>query len=244
MATPTAVELLWNEPSSPRRGPRPALTREAIVADAIALADAEGLGALSMQRLAERLGCAKMALYRYVPAKGHLTALMLDAAVGGPPDLSTVAADGADDAPWRAALREWSRAIFERYSAHPWTVELAVGVRPVGPCETAWLDAALTPLTGSGLTGAERLDAVVLLNGHLRGLVQQVRGLSDADVVGITRQYGDAVGHAADRFPAVAAALAEEAAGTTAGGGAGSDAYTFGVERILDGLAVLMERRR
>src|ERR1700742_2125383 len=85
MATPSALDLLWGTPARPRRGPKPSLTRERIVTAAIALADAEGLASLSMQHLAERLGCAKMALYRYVPGKAELVALMLDAGLGDPP---------------------------------------------------------------------------------------------------------------------------------------------------------------
>src|ERR1700759_3627771 len=85
MATPSALDLLWGTPARPRRGPKPSLPRERIVTAAIALADAEGLASLSMQHLAEQLGCAKMALYRYVPGKAELVALMIDEAIGEPP---------------------------------------------------------------------------------------------------------------------------------------------------------------
>src|ERR1700729_3685391 len=85
MAAPTALDLLWGARDRPRRGPRPSLSLERIVTEAISLADAEGLANLSMQHLAERLGCAKMALYRYVPGKAELVALMLDGGLGDPP---------------------------------------------------------------------------------------------------------------------------------------------------------------
>src|ERR1700721_418893 len=86
MAAPTALDLLWGARDRPRRGPRPSLSLERIVTEAISLADAEGLANLSMQHLAERLGCAKMALYRYVLGKSQLVALMVDAALGDPPE--------------------------------------------------------------------------------------------------------------------------------------------------------------
>src|SRR6202041_553797 len=86
MAAPTALDLLWGASDRPRRGPRPSLSLERIVTEAISLADAEGLAGLSMQHLAERLGCAKMALYRYVPGKSELVALMVDTALGDPPE--------------------------------------------------------------------------------------------------------------------------------------------------------------
>src|SRR5580693_8990221 len=87
MAAPTALDLLWGTAQRPRRGPRPSLSLEQIVTEAIALADAEGLANLSMQHVAERLGCAKMALYRYVPGKTELVALMVDAGLGDPPEV-------------------------------------------------------------------------------------------------------------------------------------------------------------
>jgi AcrR family transcriptional regulator len=159
MPAPTALELLWGTQQRARRGPKPALSLERIVGEAIALADAEGLTNLSMQRLAERLGFTKMSLYRYVPGKAELTALMLDAAIGTPPEPT---------ADWRAGLQTWADLIFARYSAHPWAIDLTTGQRPVGPNELGWMETALTALAGTGLTGSERLDTIVLLNGHVR----------------------------------------------------------------------------
>lgn len=229
MSPPTTVELLWGATRRPKRGPKPALTLEGIVAEAVTLVDADGLPALSMQRLAERLGFTKMSLYRYVPGKDQLTALMVDAAIGLPPALA--------GQPWRAALRGWATAIFERYRAHPWVIELTLGPRPIGPNEMAWTEAVLAALDGTGLTGAERLDTIVLLNGHVRGLAQQLLG-SDAEQLQeqVVRQLADTVLAAGDRFPQVAAAYTGGAAG-------GEGALSFGIERILDGLDVLIARR-
>ncbi|MFC8042590.1 TetR/AcrR family transcriptional regulator [Nocardia sp. NPDC057353] len=183
-----ALERLWGVERRPTRGPKPALTPERIAAEAIALADADGLATLSMQRLAERLGFTKMSLYRYVPGKAELVALMLDTALGEPPELP------AGD--WRAGLSRWCATLYERFRAHPWALEVAVGSRPVGPNEMAWMEAALTALADTGLATA------------------------------------------AERYPATVAAFGEE--GAVAGG---EGALAFGIERILDGLAALMERR-
>jgi AcrR family transcriptional regulator len=279
MATPSALDLLWGTPPQPRRGPKPSLSRERIVTEAITLADTEGLPSLSMQHLAERLGCAKMALYRYVPGKAELVALMVDAAIGEPPsapglpaglggaagaggageasgaagaggagEASGVAgADGAGEAAesggtseagWRVVLREWAITIFGRYRAHPWSIEATTGARPTGPHEMAWLESALAALAGTGLTGAERLDAVVLLNGHVRSLVQ-VTAAAQQDLEGeIARQIGTAVSTHADRYPQVVAAFADGP------GPSGRDnALDFGIDRILDGLAALIAER-
>ncbi|MGY4099639.1 TetR/AcrR family transcriptional regulator [Nocardia sp. R16R-3T] len=246
MPAPTTLELLWGTQRRPKRGPKPALSLEGIVAEAIALADAEGLANLSMQRLAERLGFTKMSLYRYVPGKDQLTALMVDAAIGSPPDI-VAAQHGSGDESWRTGLRRWAETIFERYSAHPWSIGLTIGVRAIGPNEMGWMNAALTALDGTGLTGPEQLDTIVLLNGHIRSLVQQVttvdRRESAQQIAGRFAEMMAAVG---DRFPLVSAAFAEEAAATgepPAAGGPGA-ALSFGIDRILDGLGVLIADRR
>ncbi|WP_431964656.1 TetR/AcrR family transcriptional regulator [Nocardia sp. bgisy134] len=240
MPSPTTVELLWGTRQPPRRGPKPSLTLGGIVGEAIALADAEGLANLSMQRLAERLGYTKMSLYRYVPGKEQLIALMLDAAMGEPPEPP---GNASGPERWRAALRAWALAIFERYRAHPWTIEVAVGARPIGPNEMGWLEAAVTAMDGMGLTGPERLDTVVLLNGHVRSLAQQVGAVGDTDLAEqVVRQFAETMDAAADRYPAVKAAFAEEAAHPPYTQDPG-DALSFGIERVLDGLAVLVARR-
>src|SRR6186997_127264 len=75
---PRSLQLLWKRTARSRRGPEPALSRERIVAAAIEIADAEGLAALSMARLAERLGCGTMSLYRHVANKDELQVFMMD----------------------------------------------------------------------------------------------------------------------------------------------------------------------
>ena len=249
MAAPTTLDLLWGTPQRPRRGPRPSLSLERIVTEAIALADAEGLANLSMQHVAERLGCAKMALYRYVPGKTELVALMIDAALGDPPrppaqttqigqtaETGQTAAPG--EQPWRAALRLWATTIFGQYRVHPWAIEATAGARPTGPHEMAWVETALTALAGTGLTGPERLDAVVLLNGHVRSLVQVTRAGQEDLEAEIARQVGAVLSAKPDRYPQVLAAFSDSPRP-----GGRNNALNFGIDRILDGLAALIAAR-
>ena len=77
-----SLELLWGTREPATRGPKAELSLERIVDAAVALADREGLGALSMRRVATELGVGTMSLYRHVPGKGELLDLMLDR-VGG-----------------------------------------------------------------------------------------------------------------------------------------------------------------
>src|SRR5215469_11704523 len=82
---PAGLEAAWGLRGRPHKGPRPGLSLERIVAAAVRVADAEGLAAVSMSRVAAELGAAPMSLYRYVAAKGELLTLMVDAAYGPAP---------------------------------------------------------------------------------------------------------------------------------------------------------------
>ncbi|MDA2809836.1 TetR/AcrR family transcriptional regulator C-terminal domain-containing protein [Nocardiopsis sp. RSe5-2] len=225
-----AAELLWGARRAPARGPRPGLTLERIARAAVALADAEGLEGLSMQRVAADLGYTKMSLYRYVSGREDLTALMVDAAFGPPP--ASLEGEG-----WRDRLRAWALAVAPLFTAHPWLAQAAVGARVMGPNELGWLEAALSALAHTGLSGPERLDAVVLLAGHVRTeALQSAAGGEDPEGA-IARAMGPVLEEHGDRFPEARSAMAD----TQAPGR--NMALEFGVECVLDGLAARMERR-
>jgi AcrR family transcriptional regulator len=220
------ADFVWHGRPESTRGPKPAFTLDQIADAAIAVADADGLAAVSMQRVAAELGRTKMALYRYVPGKAELISAMLERGLGHLPDISE--RDG-----WRPALAKWSESLLAAYLGHPWAVEATVGERPVGPNELQWMELALSVLP-AGLTGAERMDVVATLAAHVRGMVapaaHQERGMTEAIGVAMREQ--------ADRFPAVAAAVAD-----LVEHGGGDQAFRFGLDRILDGLDVLVTRR-
>jgi AcrR family transcriptional regulator len=224
------VDFLWGDRARPTRGPKPALSLDAIADAAIAVADAEGLAAVSMQRVAADLGYTKMSLYRYLPGKAELVAVMVERAIGAPPALTA--------AGWRAALTEWSELLLAGYLRHPWTIEATVGARPLGPHELGWMECALARLgAGSGLTGAERLDAVAVLAGHARMLAQQAAArVGEAD---LNAAMAEVLRTRGERFPEVVAAMAEAAAE-----GGQDQAFAFGLNRILDGLEALIDQRR
>src|SRR5215470_993531 len=100
-ALPASVAAAWGVRDRPHKGPKPGLSLERIVAAAVQVADAEGLAAVSMSRVAAELGTAPMSLYRYVAAKDELLALMFDAAYGPSPT------GPGGDAGWRAGLSRW-----------------------------------------------------------------------------------------------------------------------------------------
>ncbi|MFG3054525.1 TetR/AcrR family transcriptional regulator C-terminal domain-containing protein [Kitasatospora sp. NPDC048239] len=225
-----AVRLLWGPPAKPSRGPKPGLSLARIAAAGVEIADTEGLGAVSMQKVAGLLDFTKMSLYRYVPGKAELVALMVEATVGEPPQ----AVDALD---WREELASWAKQLARSFTEHPWLLDATVGPRVVGPKELGWLERVVAALDGHGLTGPERMDAAVLLAGHVRGVAEHARaarpdGSPEAELLAV---LGPLVHQHADRFPALAAALAAKD---------GRDqALDFGLERILDGLEALITRR-
>ncbi len=81
---PASIEAAWGLRTRPAKGPKPGLSLERIVEAGVKVAVSEGLGAVSMSRVAAELGASTMSLYRYVAAKDELLALMMDAALGPP----------------------------------------------------------------------------------------------------------------------------------------------------------------
>ncbi|MEV8536280.1 TetR/AcrR family transcriptional regulator C-terminal domain-containing protein [Streptomyces sp. NPDC051211] len=232
------MRLLWGPHPQPKRGPKPALTLAGIARAGIEIADAEGLAALSMQRVAELLGKTKMSLYRYVPGRAELVALMVEAAITAPPEATGVVAAAEGD--WRARLTTWSHSLVEVFVGHPWLLDATVGPRLMGPKELAWMEQALAALDGTGLTGAERMDAVVLLTSHVRGIALQARAAtpSSGPEGRLLAALGEVLREHGEHYPALLAATT-----SAAEPGAQDQALAFGLARILDGLGALIAER-
>lgn len=225
-----ASSALWAQPAQKKRGPRPRHSLDGIAAAAIAVADEEGLATVTMQRVADRLGVAKMALYRYVPGRAELDAVILDRVLGEPEELR-----GAD---WRALLTAWTAGIHDRVLPHPWSVELAQRPHTPGPGELAWFEAGLRAMSALPLRGSEKLDLLALLVGHIMSLVRQLAGVK-APEEALTAGLAPILAARADEYPHTVAAFAE-----TADDSAYDEALSFGVDRVLDGISVLIADRR
>jgi AcrR family transcriptional regulator len=125
--------------SVPRRS---SLSRVAIVSAALQLADAEGLDAVSIRRVAAALGARPMSLYTHIAAKDDLVDLMADAVVG------EVLVDDPPAA-WRDALRTMAERSWRTFVAHPWLLAASARRRPLGPNalrHAEQLAAAVAPL--------------------------------------------------------------------------------------------------
>jgi DNA-binding transcriptional regulator YhcF (GntR family) len=219
---------------------KPPLGRASLVRAAVGLADAEGLAALSMRRLAAAVGVGPMALYRHVPDKDELLRLMADAALGAQelPEPGPLA--------WRPRLELAARAQWRAYRLHPWLAPILLNslVRP--PIVTAGLrlvDWSLRALSGTGLPRRAKLQVVMTLNGWVGGLAVsnsfEVQAEQESGISGDQRLAADMAlleDHlGSGRFPDLTdAILGLEDVDL-------DEAFEFGLVRQLDGIAVLLE---
>ncbi|MFE3900349.1 TetR/AcrR family transcriptional regulator [Streptomyces sp. NPDC059153] len=235
-----SLELLWGTGDRPSRGPKPALTLGRIVTTAVAIADAEGLAALSMRRLSTELGTGTMSLYRYVPGKAELLDLMLDHVLGEP--LDAAPADGPAD--WRAALETMARSYLEQLSRHPWLLKINQARTVLGPSALRGLERALSGIRGMGLTDPELISTIITVNSFVEGIARnrlqateavQQTGLSNDAFWEDQRPYLERAMRSGD-YPLMAA-LSEDAFSYDI------DHFAFGLQRLIDGFEVLVERR-
>jgi AcrR family transcriptional regulator len=242
MPVPASIRAAWGLHERPSRGPKAALRLDRIVEAAITVADAEGLEAVSMSRVAAELGSSAMSLYRYVASKDELLALMLDAAMGLPP------APPADPADWRTGLTQWSVAVVRLYLKAPWTVRIPVPTPPITPNQIRWLEAGLSCMCGTGLLEREKLSTILLLSALARfqGTIAADFAVAAAAADGLdpSAGYGAALRQLADPadFPAVHAAILSGSLDDE-GNDFTADEMQFGLERILDGLDTLIRQR-
>jgi AcrR family transcriptional regulator len=160
-----AADVIWLRPDRAGRGPRPTHSRAAIVTVAVAIADADGLDAVSMRRLAAELGSGAASLYRYVARKDDLLDLMVDTVVGeGPPP----AAPSGD---WRADLREIAYATRAMILRHPWVATLFAGRPTLGPNRLRAGEHTLSVIDRLGLSLDEMMAVIDTLLAFIRGHV-------------------------------------------------------------------------
>lgn len=150
---------IWFRPEGGSRGPAPAHTRETIVAAAIALADAEGLSAISMRAVATALGTGAGSLYRYLSSRDDLLDLIYDAVVG---ELQPYPTMGDD---WLGAMLLIGRRQLALHRRHPWLLDLTPRPTGIGPQSLAWFDACLRILEPVPAPVTAKFEAVALMTG-------------------------------------------------------------------------------
>jgi AcrR family transcriptional regulator len=167
---------------SPRvRDTEATLTRERIVAAATAVADKEGLGTLSMRRIAAELDVATMSLYRHVRDKDDLLALMIDAAFGE----WQVPKSGND---WQETLAAAARELWQIFCRHVWLAPAYSLTRPlVVPSGLAYTELVLATLLDRGLKPATAFSMSLILFNFVRGLATSLEMETTAEAdTGVT----------------------------------------------------------
>lgn len=236
------LALLWRAPDQGARGPRRAHTVDEVVDAATALADDSGIEEVTMRRVAERAGMAPMSVYTYVPGKAELLDLMLDRAylrMRRTPHAGT----------WRERARAVAADNLRLCGQHPWVPFVGTARPPLGPGQLAKYEHELGAFDGLGLTDVDTDDA---LNTLLTFVLAAARAQADAraaerDSAMSDTQWWQANAPLLERVLDPAAYPRAVRVGAAAGAARGS-AYNadhlaaFGVERLLDGLAPLIER--
>jgi AcrR family transcriptional regulator len=234
---PHVVALSWGVALQPQRGPKRELSIERIVETAIEIADAEGLAAVSMSRVATSLGYTTMSLYRYVTSKDDLLLLMQDAAgeVAVPAEVANTN--------WRTELRQWVLFYVGIYRRHPWFGDIPISGVPVMPNSLAFLDWGLRSLRTLPLGEQEKMAIILLATSYARAhgtLERDLAHVNDGqnappDLDGALREFVTA-----ERYPNLRP-LVESGTYSTSPVADDFDDFAFGLERMLDGIQHFVE---
>ncbi|MGW4403282.1 TetR/AcrR family transcriptional regulator C-terminal domain-containing protein [Nonomuraea sp. NPDC004702] len=147
------------------RGQNAGLTRQAILRAALALADREGLKALSMRRIGQEIGVEAMSLYQHVGSKDALLDGLVEQVVTQAAPLLTEAAS------WQEALREYAHALLRALLAHPNVVPLVVSRPAITPGNLRLMEEGLRVLRAAGLPPDRALDMLYAVTGFVVGHV-------------------------------------------------------------------------
>ncbi|MGW0187043.1 TetR/AcrR family transcriptional regulator C-terminal domain-containing protein [Streptomyces sp. NPDC003362] len=229
----TEPEVIWARPERTGRGPRPAYTRADIAAAAVGIADAEGLDAVSMRRVAGELGCGTMSLYNYVPRKEDLYELMVDA-VSAEHELWEPGGD------WRAEARRIARVTRALMHRHPWLPRVMSPVYGFSPHALRFLEHCMACLDPLDAPSGTKMQLIGMLNGCVTAYVanelataERSRSLpwSEEQETAVRMAY---VGGqlATGAYPRLAAAFAEDPGPVNLEG-----AFDLMLDRLLDGFA-------
>lgn len=230
--------LIWERLQPPVSGARLALSRDKIVQTAMALADAEGLQAITMRRIATELGSTAMALYRHVFSKEDLLDLMLDAVFG---EIELPQQASAD---WRADLRIFAYQSRTVLKLHAWVMPLLISRPTLGPNYLRWFEFSLAAVADRGLDIATMAQISGVISGYVGAVVSyevaeeantRRIGLSEADKRTIVTPYVQQI-IASDRYPNFARFFVAQVSLDP------DQSFAFGIECVLDGIAAQLSQ--
>ena len=245
---PPGLDLLWGRRERGRRGPKPGLSTEAIVKAAVRVADDEGLDAVSMARVAKELGFTTMSLYRHVTSKDELLQLMWNASAQGAEDLVL---DGSD---WRSKLQSWAVVQRDMLDRHQWITQMPMAAPPLAPNSLTFVERGLEAMDGTTLDDGDKLRIIGLVSSYT---LSEARMAHDAARAAAGRGAADGDGQplAPWSFEALLRELVDEHnyprlhriawsgdVGDAPSGFEERQEFLFGLDRILDGVAALMDQ--
>lgn len=216
--------------------------RERIIQTAIAIADAEGIAAVSLRRIAVDLGVSTMSLYRSIASKDDLLVGMMDTLMGEETWPATPPRG------WRAQLEYIAHRQWRGYQSHPWLAQIVSLTRPqLAPRAMRHTEWVLRAIDGHGLDSTTRLYIVLTLFGHVRGAAtgldseQQAERDTGVDIEEWMRVHEArfATVIQSGRFPHLA--KLDNNADVDIDLNA---LFEFGLTRLLDGFAALIDGRQ
>ncbi|MCA2215277.1 TetR/AcrR family transcriptional regulator C-terminal domain-containing protein [Jidongwangia harbinensis] len=239
------LTLLWRRTlGTPQgsRGPKQRVSVDEVIRAGIEVADAEGLPAFSMRKVADRLGLKLMSIYTYVPGKNELIGLMVDEVMGEQPL-----------PPHAGTLRERMTAIadllWDEFHRHPWLLQVESSRPWIGPHGSDRYEWQLAAIEGAGFTDLEMDQVVTLLDGFAAAAARaSVLARRTAEQSGITdAEWWSVNAPVLERVMPAGAYPLSGRVGQVAGEeynaiGDPRRSYRFGLERILDGLERLLDR--
>jgi AcrR family transcriptional regulator len=210
-----------------RRPGRPArLSRDQVLHAALALADAEGIGAVTMQRVARALGAEPMSLYRHIRNKDDLLDGLVDLVYA---EITLP----APDEPWRSASRRRAISAREALVKHPWAVSLMESRTHPGPANLAHHDATVGNLFAAGFSALMAVHAYNLIDSFVYGFALQEHQLPFES----TQELADLAPEMLHAFPGGQYPHLERVASELVGAGFRyGDEFEYGLDLILDGV--------
>jgi AcrR family transcriptional regulator len=242
---PSGVALSWGIVKPSRRGPKGELSIKKIVDAAIAIADSDGLAAVSMSRVAQSLGYTTMSLYRYITSKEDLLVLMQDTVcdIPIPPEVP--------GKPWREEMGEYVWACVDIFRKHAWYGDIHITSVPLAPNNLQVIDWMLRIMRDFPLNDFEKMSFLLLVSSYSRACGLIARDMDKAIRDGASPETFSGVNYGAalkqlvkpDRFPNLHPILMAGAYTDEAENPIGND-LDFGLERILDGIEHYLKMKR
>jgi AcrR family transcriptional regulator len=228
---------IWMRPERPARGPKPTYSRAQITEAAIRIADAEGLEAATMRRIAAEIGAGAMSLYRYVPSRDNLVELMADRLMG------EIDVTGMPSGDWRADLTRYADGLRAMWLRHPWIATVQRSLPSFGPNQLLLIE-RLMGVLDAFVSIDENLGLMAMLNSYIEGTVREeissakeVRrsGLSESEWMARSYPYVDRLVKSGE-YPIFTKIVMEARQPHLSR----DDQFRYGLQRVLDCIAAAL----